>query len=457
MMDVQRSRNQLFDRWLSLAAISLTSCAQYGGGEPPGPGSRTQVNESAMGCAPDTPAKTVSWRGYTWDVMEGEIAGVAPADPNNVFVDAKGYLHLRVRKQGNTWTAAEMYTRERLGFGTYQWQIDAPLDVLDKNVVLGLFTYGPHACIGDDGQNEIDFEYSRWGIEDGPNVSWTNFPVVGSVASDNSTYAESFSLNGGTQTTSRFVWSSTSITDFLIGGYAPVGSSRGLLTEQPWAYRPAKPLERITQQPVPLAMNLWCFEDTPSDGKDVEVIIRDFQFVPQAGKTDEPSSVPQAGQTDEPDSNLASSATAYAWSANSNATADANRVESAGLNDGDASLSIPISEAGEEGAALWEAAGLLWTERKTISQVTFINGATDSNGNGYLQQSCSLQFTTDGTTWRESGWGVSPEYPYSTAAGDHSYRFSGPELQGVRGVRVSGQTGAESWAFSVAELRVVGR
>ena len=109
MKDPQRIRNQSFDRWLGVAAIGLTSCAQYGGDELPRPDSRPHVSESATSCeGADAPAKTISWRGYTWEVIKGGMAGVAQADPNNVFVDANGYLHLRIRKQGNTWTAAEM-------------------------------------------------------------------------------------------------------------------------------------------------------------------------------------------------------------------------------------------------------------------------------------------------------------------------------------------------------------
>jgi hypothetical protein len=466
MTNAQRSRI-----WLSLTAVGLTCCSQHGTSEPPDLRAHERGLESAASCdTADTPAKTLSWRGYTWDVIEGGMAGVAEGDPNNVFVDANGYLHLRVRKQGNTWTAAEMYTRERLGFGTYQWQIEGPLDVLDKNVVLGLFTYGPRACIGEDGQNEIDFEYSRWGKEAGPNVSWTNYPAVGNGAPDDAYQPAYFKLNGGKQTTSRFVWTPTSITDSLMSGYTPVGSNQGLVLD-PWTYAPQSPQDRITQEPVPLAINLWCHENTPSDGKDVEVIIRDFQFVPlDVNAGDSPgdgSGAPSTGEepTDpetspgsgESNSDIGASATAYAWSANTSATANGNRLQSAGLNDDDTSSSIPLNEAGEDGAARWEAAGLLWTKLKTISEVGFINGAIDSYGNGFLQQSCSLQFTTDGTNWVESGWTLSPEYPYSTAAGGQSYTFSGPELQGVLGVRVSGQTGEESWSFNVAELRAVGR
>ena len=113
----------------------------------------------------------LDWKGYTWSVTNGGMAGVAAGSPPRTFQSMRsGYLHLKIQKNGDTWTAAEIFTTTRLGFGTYQWQIDGPIDTLDKNVVLGLFPYGPAAGIGADGTNEIDIEYSRWGHEADPTV-----------------------------------------------------------------------------------------------------------------------------------------------------------------------------------------------------------------------------------------------------------------------------------------------
>ena len=114
-------------------------------------------------------AATIAWKGHTWQVTSGGMAGVCQGDPQNVTVDGDGYLHLRISNGGGTWTASELFTTDRLGFGTYQWQVDGPIDTYDKNVVLGLFPYGPAAGIGGDGTNEIDIEYSRWGQATGPN------------------------------------------------------------------------------------------------------------------------------------------------------------------------------------------------------------------------------------------------------------------------------------------------
>jgi hypothetical protein len=221
-------------------------------------------------------ASSVTWKGHTWTVTSGGMAGVAPGALTNVSVDASGFLHLKITKSGSSWTAAEMFTNDRLGFGTYQWQIDAPIDHLDRNVVLGLFPYGPIAGIGKDGTNEIDIEYSYWGDANGPNGDWTDYPASGSTIGE---LAYNFSLGGGTASTSRFIWKSTSIQDFLLSGYQPIGSLTGLI--KTWTYTPSNPTTNIPQQALPLGMNLWCFGAPPSNGQGVEVIIRDFQFVPE--------------------------------------------------------------------------------------------------------------------------------------------------------------------------------
>ncbi|HEX3776242.1 MAG TPA: glycoside hydrolase family 16 protein [Polyangiaceae bacterium] len=219
-------------------------------------------------------AATIDWAGRTWKVTSGGMAGVAQGSPNNVSVDESGYLHLKISNTGGTWTAAEIFSSDKLGFGTYQWQVDGPIDHFDQNVVLGLFPYGPAAGIGTDGTNEIDIEYAFWGHPTGTNGDWTDYPNSGTTIGEKS---YKFSLSGGTFSTSRFIWSSSSIQNFLISGFEPVTSTNNLLNS--WTYAPTAPQTNIPQQAMPLGMNLWCFGAPPSDGKDVEVVIRDFEFI----------------------------------------------------------------------------------------------------------------------------------------------------------------------------------
>jgi hypothetical protein len=216
----------------------------------------------------------ITWKGHTWNVTSGGMAGVAKGSPNNVSIDGDGYLHLKIANAGGTWTAAEVFTTDKLGFGTYQWQVDGPIDRFDENVVLGLFPYGPAGGIGSDGTNEIDIEYSFWGHPDGDNGDWTNYPSSGTTIGE---LSYEFSLNGGTLSTSRFIWSKDRIQDFLMNDLQAVDSTAGLIKS--WTYAPANQTMNIPQQAMPLGINLWCFQAPPSDGKEVEVVIRDFVFV----------------------------------------------------------------------------------------------------------------------------------------------------------------------------------
>ncbi len=223
-------------------------------------------------------AATLTWKGHTWQLTSGGMAGVCQGDPKNVTVDANGYLHLRISNGTTGWTASELFTTERLGFGTYQWQVDGPIDSYDKNVVLGLFPYGPAAGIGADRTNEIDIEYARWGQASGPNGDWTDYPASGTTIGE---LSYTFSLAPATLSTSRFVWSATSIASALLTGLQPVDGTTGLIKS--WTYAPANPTVNVPQQALPLGMNLWCFDSPPSDGNPVEIVIRDFIFVPAGG------------------------------------------------------------------------------------------------------------------------------------------------------------------------------
>ena len=156
------------------------------------------------------------------------------------------------------------------------------------------------------------------------------------------------------------------------------------------------------------------------------------------------------------DGNVATTGTGYVWTANTAATANTNKAAAAAVNDGNTSATLTINGAGEGGNQKWQAAGVTLPAAKTISSAKFINGAIDTYGNGYFEAGVSLQYTTNGTTWVESGWAVSPAYPNSASAGGATYTFSGAAINGVTGVRVSGRTGASSWSGSIKELQVLG-
>jgi hypothetical protein len=77
-----------------------------------------------------------------WNVTTGGMASVAKGDPANVFVDQNGYLHLRIINRRGTYTPSELFSTDKIGLGTYQWQVEGQADNVDKSTVLGLFPYG---------------------------------------------------------------------------------------------------------------------------------------------------------------------------------------------------------------------------------------------------------------------------------------------------------------------------
>jgi hypothetical protein len=225
----------------------------------------------------------ITWGGHTWNVTTGGMAGNNTAVAGNIVVDVDGYLHLKITKSGTTWTCAEMFSTDKLGFGTYRWQIDGPVDKLDKNVVLGLFPYGPAGGIGADGTNEIDIEYARWGNSAWPIGNYTVYPNTGATVG-----ATTFDFTiSGTYTTSSFVWTSTGIAFVSQEGFKAAGDNTGLIKS--WTYAPANPSVNIPQRAMPLGMNLWLCGGcggAPGNGLPVDIIVRSFQFIPLGTSTE---------------------------------------------------------------------------------------------------------------------------------------------------------------------------
>jgi hypothetical protein len=267
---------------------SLWEFEVYGTGGGPNPTptptpARATATFTATATRTSTPTATSpatsdgrNWKGFTWNISNGAMAGVIPANPANVFVDASGFLHLRIVGSGGSYTGAETFTTTLQGFGTYQWQLQGPLDNMDKAVVLGLFPYGPAAGIGVGGENEIDIEFSKWNNTCGCNADFAFWPSTGHGSLGNASDLFTINLAGGNLVTARFVWRSTSIVGTIMSGLQPVGTTANVL--RTFTFAPSDFANRIPQQALPLGMNLWSYQVAPTSNQ--EIIVRDFQYVP---------------------------------------------------------------------------------------------------------------------------------------------------------------------------------
>lgn len=214
----------------------------------------------------------ISFSGYDWVVKNSPLNTRGPGNnywsAANVWVDSRGYLHLKLAKNIKTgkWECAEIASVNSFGMGTYQFSVEGRVDKLDRNVVLGLFNYS-----GLDYYDEMDIEFARWGKKSNPNLSCTIYPAEGSVGTPWSGSAE-FSLNG-TYSTYRFNRTFTSVLFQGLHGFTSDNSNLFFSKTCTESF--------ISPKTMQILINLWLFQgNIPSDKNSVEIIIQRFSYTP---------------------------------------------------------------------------------------------------------------------------------------------------------------------------------
>lgn len=220
------------------------------------------------------PGSVINFSGYTWTIKGGTELGPGPNvwGAKNAWVDSKGFLHLKLSYDARTsqWICAGVTSTVNLGYGTYQWQVQGPISKLDKNVVAGLFHYD-----GPDGFNEIDIEFARWGDNTNPNVNYSVYPAAETEGAHQQAVFQ-WSQKEGDFSTHRYTWTSNSVVFKSMNGFYNDD------TNMFFNHTFSAPAVSIPTAVSPVKMNLWCFRGMgPSDGKDVEIIIRSFKFTPE--------------------------------------------------------------------------------------------------------------------------------------------------------------------------------
>jgi hypothetical protein len=110
-----------------------------------------------------SPAKILHFSGYDWAVRtdpsrRGGWRNVF--NSNNAWVDDTGALHLRIAKNQDHWSCAEVRMTRDLGYGTYAFVV-RDISSLERSAVLTQFSWdgaGP-----EQNRRELAFEMSRWG------------------------------------------------------------------------------------------------------------------------------------------------------------------------------------------------------------------------------------------------------------------------------------------------------
>jgi hypothetical protein len=226
--------------------------------------------------------RPINFSGYWWSVLHADYPiGAGPNfytdDPNEVWVDRYGPLHLNILQKDSNWYCSEVIGNENLGYGTYVYTVKVRLEPLDPNIILGLFVYDvPDA---DDNPREIDVEITRWWDANEPN----NAQYV--VQPDLPGHKHRFYINEHKTTTHEISWEPDKVSFRTYYGDYPLRDPCDMI--HTWCYKghdiPAEGCEnpRINFYLLaPKGAPPGTPGGPPTDGNEAEIIIKNFLYVP---------------------------------------------------------------------------------------------------------------------------------------------------------------------------------
>jgi PKD repeat protein len=188
----------------------------------------------------------LNWKGFTWEGRSGQGAPVFNRwSAYGPYIDYLDRLHLTLKNYKGVWYSSELDGNVHFQYGKFTWVVDWQSLRLDKNSVVGLFTY-------ENDINEFDIEFSTWEGEYTENLWYSNQPAVVNRAEVYPTEKVTCSID----------WKPSYCR------FRAVSESGVVLAD----YTDSTNLRDIPQA---LAMNLWLY-DKPSNLAEADIIIYDF-------------------------------------------------------------------------------------------------------------------------------------------------------------------------------------
>jgi len=215
---------------------------------------------------------------YWWSVEQSDWQkGAGPNcytdEPDDVFVDANGFLHMSIVYKDPNWYCSEVITNESFGYGTYVYTVEGDTNLLDPNIVVGLFIF--EANDENEPPREIDVELTKWGKPSDPN---------------NAQYVIQPWRNLGNEYRYRIEYEHPNDVVTHVIKWKPQRvefcSYRGPYISQPqgkdildcWSYGGADIPEPNHENP---RINFYLMNgDAPQEAKNAHLIIRDFRYIP---------------------------------------------------------------------------------------------------------------------------------------------------------------------------------
>ena len=218
---------------------------------------------------------TIQFSGFTWFVKESSsVVGPGPnffgSGTDQVWVDAQGFLHLKIKEKNGHWYCAEIISQRKFPDGKFTFQVASRADKLDPNVVAGLFTWNTHPRFH---HQEVDIELSCWGNPENFNAQF----VVQPYTRSKNIHRFQVELKGD-YSTHEF----TTGRDFVFfesyHGHPEKSSQGGSINS--WLFNSAQG-PRIRNAEI--RINLWLVDGLPPNNRrEAEIIIRRVGYIPMS-------------------------------------------------------------------------------------------------------------------------------------------------------------------------------
>lgn len=217
-------------------------------------------------------ARILTFAGRTWHVKTG-AGGPGPniwSDAtNSVWVDAQGWMHLRIRNENGVWHCAEVWTTEPTRHGPHRFKIVGRPDAMDRNVVFSPFLYH------DDAQ-EVDIEFSSWGAAqtNAPNTQYVVQPPPYTAANRHAFTTEL----SGNYSTHVIDWQAEGVRFKSFHGHYTEPPNPGYLIQQYDYAGPGSPPESLG---LHIHLNLWLVDGVaPANEREAEIVVREVAYPP---------------------------------------------------------------------------------------------------------------------------------------------------------------------------------
>jgi hypothetical protein len=243
---------------------------------------------------------TIFFSGIKWYIKSGLNNKLGPG-PNyfsnsskNVFLDNSGNLHLKITNENGKWNCAEVISKDFFGYGTYVFKLISNVADIEKNVVYGFFTWDNTSFL-EQANSEVDIEFSKWGkssdsltLTQSVQPVWFNIPAPYIERTNhpqmNLNKIKFPSTHSFTWTDSLITWKSYEGTDFpgtnLIANWRFDKNNQARTKLE--GGKESNPI--VIPKPgsdTHARINLWLLNGiAPSDNKEVELIVKEFKFIP---------------------------------------------------------------------------------------------------------------------------------------------------------------------------------